>query len=32
VERLLQLLDEIDDLVALLRHRCGLWPALVRRS
>jgi len=31
MERLLQLIDELDDLVALLRHRFGLWPATFRR-
>ena len=30
MERLLQLIDELDDLVALLRHRFGLWPVAVR--
>jgi hypothetical protein len=28
LERLAQLLDEIEDLVAVLRHRLGLWPAV----
>jgi hypothetical protein len=27
VERIVQLLDEIEDLVCVLRHRLGLWPA-----
>jgi hypothetical protein len=27
MERLLQLLDELDDLVCVLRHRLRLWPA-----
>jgi len=27
MERLLQLIDELDDLVCVLRHRLGLWPA-----
>jgi hypothetical protein len=27
MERLVQLLDEIEDLVAALRHRLGLFPA-----
>jgi hypothetical protein len=26
VERLVQFLDEIEDLVCVLRHRLGLWP------
>jgi hypothetical protein len=34
MERLLQLFDELDDLVYVLRHRLGLWPAgrVVRRD
>jgi hypothetical protein len=28
MERLVQLLDELDDLVCALRHRLGLWPAV----
>jgi len=28
VERLAQLLDELEDLVCVLRHRLGLWPAV----
>jgi len=28
MERIVQLLDEIEDLVSLLRHRLGLWPSL----
>jgi hypothetical protein len=27
MERLAQLIDEIEDLVAVLRHRLGLFPA-----
>lgn len=27
MERIVQLLDEIEDLVSLVRHRLGLWPA-----
>jgi hypothetical protein len=30
MERLVQLLDEIEDLVSVLRHRLGLWPATRR--
>lgn len=30
MERLVQLLDEIEDLVSALRHRLGLWPAAAR--
>ncbi len=26
MERLVQLLDELEDLVSVLRHRLGLWP------
>lgn len=32
MERLLQLIDELDDLVALLRHRFGIWPVPARRG
>jgi len=34
MERIAQLLDELDDLFCALRHRLGLWPAArsVRRS
>ncbi len=28
MERLVQLFDEIEDLVSVLRHRLGLWPAV----
>jgi len=27
MERLVQLIDEIEDLVSVLRHRLGLFPA-----
>jgi hypothetical protein len=27
VERIVQLLDEIEDLLSLLRHQLGLFPA-----
>jgi hypothetical protein len=27
MERLAQLFDEIEDLLTLLRHHFGLWPA-----
>jgi len=27
VERIVQLFDEIEDIVSVLRHRLGLWPA-----
>ena len=27
MERLIQILDEVDDLCAALRHRLGWWPA-----
>jgi hypothetical protein len=27
MERLVQFLDELEDLVTVLRHRLGLWPA-----
>ncbi len=27
MERIVQLLDEIEDLVCMLRHRLGFWPA-----
>jgi len=27
MERIVQLLDELDDLVCALRHHLGLWPA-----
>jgi len=30
MERIVQLLDELDDLVCALRHRLGLWPAASR--
>ncbi len=30
MERIVQLLDEIEDLVSVLRHRLGLWPAAGR--
>jgi hypothetical protein len=30
VERVLQLLDDVDDLLAAVRHRLGWWPG--RRS
>jgi len=26
VERLAQLLDELEDILSLLRHQLGLWP------
>ena len=26
MERLAQLLDELEDIVSLLRHQLGLWP------
>jgi len=34
MELLLQLFDELDDLVCVVRHRLGLWPAVrsIRRS
>jgi len=28
VERLAQLIDEIEDLVSVLRHRLGLFPSV----
>jgi hypothetical protein len=28
MERIVQLMDELEDLVALLRHRLGLFPAV----
>ena len=28
MERLAQLFDELEDLVSVLRHRLGLWPAV----
>jgi hypothetical protein len=30
MERLVQILDELEDLVSVLRHRLGLWPADAR--
>jgi hypothetical protein len=30
MERLVQLLDEIEDLLSALRHHLGLWPAAGR--
>jgi hypothetical protein len=27
MERLVQLFDELEDILSLLRHRLGLWPA-----
>jgi hypothetical protein len=27
VERIVQLLDELEDFVSLVRHQLGLWPA-----
>ncbi len=27
MERFAQLIDELEDLVAVLRHSLGLWPA-----
>jgi hypothetical protein len=27
MERLAQLMDELEDLVVIVRHRLGLWPA-----
>jgi hypothetical protein len=27
VERFAQLLDELEDILSLLRHQLGLWPA-----
>jgi len=27
LERLVQFFDELEDLVSVLRHRLGLWPA-----
>jgi hypothetical protein len=27
MERLAQLFDELEDIVSLLRHQLGLWPA-----
>lgn len=27
MERIVQFLDELEDLVCALRHRLGLWPA-----
>ena len=32
MERFAQLLDELEDIVSLLRHRLGLWPAATRGS
>jgi hypothetical protein len=26
VERIVQLLDELEDFVSLVRHQLGLWP------
>jgi hypothetical protein len=26
VERIVQLLDELEDIVSLVRHQLGLWP------
>jgi len=26
MERLVQLLDEIEDILSVLRHQLGLWP------
>jgi len=28
MERLVQLLDELEDLLSLLRHQLSLWPGL----
>jgi hypothetical protein len=28
MERFVQLLDELEDLVSVLRHRLGFWPDL----
>jgi hypothetical protein len=30
MERLVQFFDELEDLVSVLRHRLGLWPAAAR--
>ena len=27
VERIAQLFDELEDILSLLRHQLGLWPA-----
>lgn len=28
MERLVQFFDELEDIVTVLRHRLGLWPAV----